>query len=66
MTRHPFDLVSAFFGIVFTAAALIVLISGDALLGYDARWVWPTAALVLGLLLFLSGLRSERRRSTRD
>lgn len=61
MMRHSFDPVSAFFGMLFTAAALVVLFTGDALLGYDARWVFPTGALVLGLLLFLSGLRSGSR-----
>jgi hypothetical protein len=62
MRRHVFDPLSAFFGILFTAAALVVLIADNALLGWDARWVWPTAALVAGLLLVLSGLRSSSRK----
>ncbi|MBN2113256.1 MAG: hypothetical protein JW785_03915 [Acidimicrobiia bacterium] len=62
MTRHPFDALSAFFGIAFTGAALLVLLADDALLGWNARWVWPAGALLLGVLLLLSGWRRTGRR----
>jgi hypothetical protein len=65
MSRHPFDALSAFFGFVFTAAAVVVLIAGRAALDWDTRWVWPTAALALGVILLLSGLRSGSRRNRR-
>lgn len=62
MNRHPFDLLSAIFGILFTAAALVVLASGEALLDWDARWIWPGVVLALGLAMLASGFGTERHR----
>ncbi len=50
MKRHPFDAVSFFFGLVFTALAAWVLFSGD-LDVFEVRWVWPTVLIVGGLAI---------------
>ena len=57
MTRHPADLVSLAFGLLFTAIGLVLLSGGfDAL---SLEWVGPLAAVVLGGILILAG-RSAR------
>jgi hypothetical protein len=62
MYRHPFDLLSAIFGILFMGAALVVLVSGSAVLDWDARWIWPGVVLALGLAMIVSGFGTERKR----
>lgn len=62
MQRHRFDLLSAIFGILFIGAALVVLISGEGVLDWDSRWVWPGVILAVGLVLVASGIGSEHRR----
>ena len=57
MERHPFDPISAFFGLVFTAAALGVLFTDEAVFAFEARWFGPLVILALGAILILSGLR---------
>jgi hypothetical protein len=60
MQRHPFDPVSAFFGIVFTGAALIVLMTDEVVFAPETRWVWPIVILVAGIALIASGLARTR------
>jgi hypothetical protein len=62
MNRHRFDLLSAIFGILFIGAALVVLVSGDGVLEWDSRWVWPGVILAAGLVMVASGIGSEHRR----
>lgn len=62
MQRHRFDLLSAIFGILFIGAALVVLISGEGVLDWDSRWVWPGVILAVGLVMVASGIGSEHRR----
>ena len=49
MERHRFAPISAFFGVVFTGAATIVLITDDALFASNTRWGWPVILLVAGM-----------------
>lgn len=60
MKRHPFDAVSAFFGLVFLGTALAVTLVDDRLFDLDGRWVWPGLVMLAGLLLVASSLRRSR------
>jgi hypothetical protein len=60
MQRHPFDVLSAVFGVLFSGTALAVLMTDDAILDLDARWVWPAGVVVVGLMLILSGIGRDR------
>ena len=51
MTRHPADLLSLSFGLLFAAGGLILL-SGSAYWP-SLEWVGPLAAIVLGAVLIL-------------
>ena len=57
MARHPADLVSLSFGLMFVAVALVLLSGGIDALSFE--WVGPLAAIVLGALLILVA-RSSR------
>ena len=57
MSRHPADLLSLTFGLLFAAVGLVLLSgSGGAL---SLAWVGPLTAIALGALLFLAA-RSTR------
>ena len=60
MKRHGFDALSAFFGLVFTGAALLVMLTEDVLLDVNSQWVWPVLILVAGFALIASGFRWNR------
>ena len=55
MSRHPADLVSLSFGLLFAAIGLVL--SGGG--GLSLAWVGPLTAVVLGALLILAA-RSTR------
>jgi hypothetical protein len=57
MTRHPADLLSLSFGLVFLTIGL-VLLSGDTG-ALSLAWVGPLTAIALGGLIFLAA-RSSR------
>jgi hypothetical protein len=57
MSRHPADLLSLAFGLLFAAIGL-VLLSGDTG-ALSLAWVGPLTAIALGALLFLAA-RSSR------
>lgn len=57
MARHPADLLSLVFGLIFAAVGL-VLLSGDTG-ALSLAWVGPLTAIALGALLFLAA-RSTR------
>lgn len=54
--QHTLDMVSLIFGLIFVIAALPVLLTGTPL-HLDARWLWPTAVIVAGVLIAGSALR---------
>ena len=61
MTRHPADLLSLAFGLLFAAMGLLLISGGlDAL---SLQWVPPVAAIVLGGILILAArsMRTDSR-----
>jgi hypothetical protein len=57
MSRHPADLVSLTFGLLFAAVGLVLLSGGGGAL--SLAWVGPLVAVALGALLILAA-RSTR------
>ena len=57
MARHPADLLSLSFGLLFLAIGLVLLSGGSGAL--SLAWVGPLTAIALGGLLFLAA-RSSR------
>ena len=51
MARHPADLLSLSFGLLFLAVALVLLSGGIETLSLE--WVAPLAAIILGAVLIL-------------
>ena len=51
MARHPADLLSLSFGLLFVAVALVLFSGGIATLSLE--WVAPLAAIILGAILIL-------------
>lgn len=60
MKRHPFDPVSAFFGVLIGGSALAVVLADERVLALDSRWVWPGLLILAGLVLLGSGITRER------
>jgi len=56
MKRHPFDPISAFFGIVIGGSALAVSLADERVFDIGSRWVWPSVIILAGLLVLGSGL----------
>lgn len=66
MKRHPFDLVSLVFGLLFGVAA-IAFLGGQTLDETDPALLWIAPTLVLGLAVLLVGIgRLRAERSTRE
>jgi hypothetical protein len=61
MARHPADLVSLTFGMLFAAVGLVLLLGG--LDGIRLDWVIPAATLVLGVLLIVLARSIGRERN---
>ena len=57
MARHPADLLSLSFGLLFVAVALVLFSGGIETLSLE--WVAPLAAIILGAVLILVA-RSSR------
>jgi hypothetical protein len=59
MTRHPADLVSLTFGLLFAAIGVVLLFGRIEAIRLD--WVVPAATIILGVLLIVvaRGSRSE-------
>ncbi len=57
MHRHPADLLSLFFGLLFASVGLVLLSGGSGAL--SLAWVGPLVALALGVLLVFAA-RSSR------
>lgn len=65
MKRHPFDVLSFSFGVIYTLIGLIFLIPMtpfDLLetVTLSMRWVWPVAVLVIGAAILVPALRPRR------
>ena len=60
MERHRFDPLSAFFGIIFTGSALVVLLTDEIVFSSGTHWVWPVILLVAGFSLIVSGVGRSR------
>ncbi len=61
MKRHPFDLTSFIFGVVFGGAAAAYLLADQLAWDIDGRWVLPVALIALGIAGIagaVGGLRS--------
>jgi hypothetical protein len=61
--RHPLDIISLIFGILFLGISLPVLLSSTPL-DFDARWAIPATVIVVGLLILGSALRPQRQTAT--
>ena len=59
MKRHPFDPISAFFGILIAGSALVVTLADERTFDLSSRWVWPSVIILAGVLLLASGLRGS-------
>lgn len=57
--RHPLDIVSLIFGVLFIGMALPVLLL-DTPLDLDARYALPATVILVGLLILGSSLRPDR------
>lgn len=69
MKRHPFDLTSFLFGIVFGGAAATYLLADQLAWDVDNRWVLPITLIVLGVAGIagaVGGLRPSRSDSSSD
>lgn len=69
MKRHPFDLTSFLFGLVFGGAAAAYLLADQLSWDVDGRWVLPVALIVLGVAGIagaVGGLRPSRSGSASD
>ena len=66
MHRHEFDPISALFGVAFTTAATVALLTDERLFDVDARWVWPVVVIGIGLSMLGSALRPRKVPITDD
>lgn len=60
MKRHPFDLTSFLFGLIFGGAATIYLLADPLAWDVDGRWVLPAALIALGVAGVAGALSSLR------
>ena len=51
MKQHPFDPVSAFFGVIIGGSALAVTLADERVFDISSRWVWPAVIIIAGALL---------------
>lgn len=58
--RHPLDIISLIFGILFLGVSVPVLLLGTPL-DIDARWALPATVIVVGLLILGSALMPKRK-----
>jgi uncharacterized integral membrane protein len=59
--RHELDWVSLIVGLVFTAFAVVYLISPAVNLDLDGRYVWPVVLVALGAAGLATALRANAR-----
>jgi ribose/xylose/arabinose/galactoside ABC-type transport system permease subunit len=58
MRRHDLDPVSLVAGVVLAAIGVGFLTNSLQLTRLDGEWVWPVAAVAIGIAILLSSLRS--------
>ncbi len=63
MKRHEFDPISAVFGLLFVILGLRFLTGEVTLAELDFNWLWPVAAVALGLALLFTARRPDERQS---
>jgi len=63
--RHPLDVLSLVFGLLFAALAIPVLVT-DTPLDFDAGWVVPSVIVAIGLVIGASAFRSRTHEETPD
>ncbi len=61
--RHPLDIPSLIFGLLFAALAIPVLVT-DTPWDFDAGWVVPALIVAIGLVLAASAFRKRDRNPT--
>lgn len=64
MKTHPTDLVSLVTGILFTAIAAVAIAGGLTVDVLSAEWVWPSALVLLGLLVLATAGLGRRGETT--
>ena len=57
MNRHRFDLISLFFGLLFTGLAVTAAFVEEDIAAFEARWVWPVLLVVGGLAIVAFSLQ---------
>jgi hypothetical protein len=62
MHRHPFDAISFFFGLLFTAGAVSALVTGDAWPFGHGR-IWPILLIAGGVILVFASIVPTRERT---
>jgi hypothetical protein len=65
MRRHKFDPISLVFGLLFAILGVRFSIGAVSFGAVDLSWLWPLAAVALGLALLLSA-RSSHGRAIND
>jgi hypothetical protein len=58
--RHPLDIISLIFGILFLGISVPVLLL-DTPVNLDARWVLPATVIVIGAVVLWSAIRPRSR-----
>ena len=54
MKRHRFDPLSGIFGLLYTALGIRLLIGSPGFPDLDFNWIWPVAAVAIGIALIFS------------
>ena len=65
MKRHRFDPLSAVFGFLYTALGLRFLLGTPDFPDLDFNWIWPLAAVAIGIALIFSGRSTSSREEDR-
>jgi hypothetical protein len=59
VNRHDFDPISAVFGLLFAILGFRFLSGEVTLASLDLSWLWPLAAVALGLALLITARRPD-------
>ncbi len=63
MRRHPLDLISLMFGLLFVGLGLTFGFA-DAITVLQARWLWPVVLILLGVALVVGPVTGNRSDDT--
>ena len=58
--RHPLDIISLIFGVLFVGISIPVLLI-ETPVNLDARWVLPGTVIAVGLVILWSALRPRTK-----